>query len=206
MAKGKFIVFEGCEGVGKSTQIEFLRKYLEDKHIAAVFTREPGGTPLGEAIRELILKNGMGAECEAHLFAASRAEHIDKVILPALKEGKTVVCDRYVDSSLAYQGFARGLGTEKVKRINEYSIENCLPDAVIFLNMRPSESWRRRKGRVVEDDRLEKETDFFHNSVYRGFLELAGTEERFIPIVPDCDKLITRQKIIDALKTKNLIP
>lgn len=205
MRKGKFIVFEGCEGVGKSTQLRLIKEYLEKTGQDAVFTREPGGTPLAETIREIILREEMNAECEANLFAAARSEHIDNFILPALNEGKTVICDRYIDSSIAYQGYARGLGRDRVTEINEYAIRTCMPDAVVFIDMNPLSSWRRQKGKVVQNDRLEAEKDEFHLAVYRGFKELAATENRFVCVEPDEDKLITNRKIIDALRERELI-
>ena len=200
-----FITFEGCEGVGKSTQLRFLKEYLESTEQDAVFTREPGGTELAEKIRELILTQKMSAECEALLFAAARCEHINNFIIPNLREGKTVVCDRYLYSSVAYQGYARKLGKEKVLDINFYAVEKMMPDAVVFIDMDPLDSWRRRKGKVVDNDRMEAEDDEFHSAVYRGFRELAQSDGRFISIVPDVDKEVTAKKIRDALKERGLI-
>ena len=203
--KGKFIAFEGCEGVGKSTQLRLLKEYLELTGQEAVFTREPGGTPLAEKIRELILTCDMNAETEALLFAAARCDHIDNLILPALNEGKIVVCDRYIDSSIAYQGFARNLGYDWVREINSYAVKNCLPDAVIFIDMNPLNSWRRQKGKTVENDRMERETDEFHLKVYNGFKEIEKRQENFLSIIPEVDKAATNAKIVQALKDKGLI-
>lgn len=203
--KGKFIVFEGCEGVGKSTQLRLLKEYLEKTGQKAVFTREPGGTPVGEKIRSLLLGEEMSAESEALLFAAARCEHIDKVILPALERGELVVCDRYVDSSIAYQAFGRKLGRKRVEDINAYAFSSCMPDAVVFIDMNPLNSWRRQKGKIVENDRMEKESDGFHLAVYLGFKESASSTDRFISVVPDEDKLVTASHILDALKAKGLI-
>lgn len=203
--KGKFIVFEGCEGVGKSTQLRLLKEYLEKTGQKAVFTREPGGTPVGEKIRSLLLGEEMSAECEALLFAAARCEHIDKVILPALERGELVVCDRYVDSSIAYQAFGRKLGRKRVEDINAYAFSYCMPDAVVFIDMNPLNSWRRQKGKIVENDRMEKESDGFHLAVYLGFKESASSTDRFICIVPDEDKNRTASLIVEALKEKGLI-
>ena len=161
-----FITFEGCEGVGKSTQAKRLCNYLQESGQDVVFTREPGGTPFAEKVRELILTQEMSAESEAELFAAARCDHIDNLLLPALKSGKTVICDRYTDSSIAYQGYARGLGADRVKSLNFYAYEKCLPDAVVFIDMNPLESWRRKNGKTVEGDRLEAESDSFHTKVY----------------------------------------
>ncbi len=200
-----FISFEGCEGVGKSTQLRYLKEYLEKTGQSAVFVREPGSTPISEQIRSVILnpKNTeMTDECEALLYAASRAQLVDEVIRPALEEGKTVVCDRYVDSSVAYQGYGRGLGADFVKRINAYSIDRCMPDVTIFLDLRPSESWRTTPG----EDRLEHQERAFYDKVYDGFVaEMQTSNGRIVSIKPDFDKNVTHARIIDALKKRGAI-
>lgn len=182
---GKFITFEGCDGCGKSTQLKLLSKYLEEKGIAHIFTREPGGGKISEAIREILLnaKNSeMSDECEALLYAAARAQHIKDRVHPALKEGKLVVCDRYVDSSLAYQAYARGLGFAFVSKINAFALEEYLPDATIFFDLSPREAFARKKG-ADADDRLEQAGIAFHERVYEGYLELAKKyPERIIVI------------------------
>ena len=203
--KGKFITFEGCEGVGKSTQLRLIKEYMQATGQEAIFTREPGGTPLAEKIRNIILTEEMCAETEAELFAAARCDHIDNLILPALREGKTVICDRYVDSSLAYQGFGRNLGYERVKDINFYAFENCMPDAVVFIDMNPLESWRRKKGTVIENDRMEKERDSFHVKVYEGFKTIEGKNGNYLSVIPETDKVATSSKIIEGLKQRGLI-
>lgn len=203
--KGKFIVFEGCEGVGKSTQLRLIESYLKETGQEAVFTREPGGTPLAERIRDIILTKEMDAESEALLFAAARCDHIDNLILPALNDGKIVVCDRYIDSSFAYQGYARGLGVERVAEINDYAVKRCMPDATVFIDLCPLNSWRRQKGKVIFDDRLERENDDFHMRVYDGFKSLAATNERFISVAPELDKAETGRKICDALRKRGVI-
>ena len=200
-----FIVFEGCEGVGKSTQLRFLQEYLKEIGRDAVFTREPGGTPLAEKIRNLILTEEMSAETEAALFAAARCDHIDNLILPSLKAGKLVVCDRYIDSSFAYQAYARGLGEEFIGKMNEYALKTCMPEAVIFLDMDPLHSWRRQKGKVVENDRIEQEADSFHSAVYEGYKKLAAKNERFVCVQTDKDKTVTAARVIDALKERGIL-
>ena len=200
-----FIAFEGCEGVGKSTQLRFLAEYLRGIGREAVFTREPGGTPLAEKIRGLILTEEMSAETEAALFAAARCDHIDNLILPSVKAGKLVVCDRYIDSSFAYQAYARGLGMEFVEKMNEYALSVCMPEAVIFLDMDPLHSWRRQKGKVVENDRIEKEADAFHSAVYAGYKELAAKNDRFVSITTDKDKAVTAARVVAALKERGVI-
>lgn len=201
----KFIAFEGCEGVGKSTQLRMLRDFLVARGVAVECTREPGGTETAEMLREIILRREMSAECEAALFAAARSEHIDGLILPALAAGKTVLCDRYVDSSVAYQGFGRGLGRRRVEELNRYALERCMPDGVVFIDQNPLESWRRKSGKTIENDRMEAENARFHLEVYRGFLELCETEERFIRIEPDEDKAKTAEIIRERLMSRGLI-
>ena len=146
--KGKFITLEGCEGVGKSTQLRLLAEYLNKEGVDTVFTREPGGTPLAERIRGILLDENLviSPYAEAELFATARRDHIDNLIIPALKAGKLVVCDRYIDSSLAYQGVARGLGIERVSEINAYARDNCMPELPVFIDMEPANSWRRQEG------------------------------------------------------------
>lgn len=201
-----FITFEGCEGVGKSTQLRFLEEYLTESGQAAEFTREPGGTPLAEKIRGLILSEEMNEYTEAALFAAARADHIKNKILPAIAEGKLVICDRYIDSSLAYQGYARKLGYELVASLNVFAFENCMPQATIFLNMDPNDSWRKRKGKIILNDRMEKEDANFHTDVYKGFLLLKEKfPERFIEIIPNESKRATSDDIIEKLKLRGII-
>lgn len=201
-----FITFEGCEGVGKSTQVRLLNEYLTKTNQAFTLTREPGGTPLAEKIRELILTEDMNIYCEANLFAAARSEHINKVILPSIESGKLVICDRYLDSSLAYQGYARGLGEETILQINRYAVENCIPEATVFLDMDPANSWRKQKGKVVQNDRMEKENDEFHRKVYQGFKILCEKySDRYIRITPLPDKAATSESIIKNLRERGII-
>ena len=130
-----FITFEGCEGVGKTTQLRFLKEYCESNGIDAVFTREPGGSEIAEKIRKIILdgsNEGMTGECEALLYAAARNQHINEVVLPALKRGSIVFCDRFTDSTYAYQGSARGLGGKYVETLNKLSAGDCLPAYTVF--------------------------------------------------------------------------
>ncbi len=196
----KFIVFEGCEGVGKSYQIAKLVEYLKETNQNFLITREPGGTPEGEATRKILLEYPMPPLAEAYLFAAVRIAHIDKVIAPALQQGKIVVCDRYVDSSIAYQGYARGLGRELVEQINYYALQNCMPDTVIFLDLAPNDAWHQKNG-----DRMEQEGELFHSKVYEGFKALAQSCPRFVGIKPDKDKEKTQDCIRKALIERGLI-
>ena len=200
-----FITFEGCEGVGKSTQLNFLRDYLKETGQDAIFVREPGGTSIGEQIRKVILNPAnteMASVTESMLYASSRVQLIDEVILPALREGKLVVCDRYLDSSIAYQGYARGLGADLVKKVNYYAVENCMPDVTIFLDLCPAESFRATPG----NDRMEQENREFHNKVYEGYkAEIAISNGRIVPIKPSFDKNVTKNLIIDALRQRGAI-
>ena len=167
--KGLFITFEGCEGSGKSTIAKMLKEELENANIPCLFTREPGGTPISEKIRNIILDPStpeMTPRTEALLYAASRSQHTAEKIIPALEEGKIVICDRYLESSLAYQGAARELGVENIFDINIFggAIE---PDYILFFDISPQESLKRIKNRNF--DRLEKEELEFHEKVYNYF-------------------------------------
>lgn len=175
--RGIFITVEGGDGAGKSTQLANIKSYMEERSISAVFTREPGGTEISEKIRDIILdpeNEGMEDLTEALLYAASRAEHVRKVIAPALESGLTVVCDRYVDSSIAYQGYGRGLG-DIVEKINEPAIAGYIPDLTIFLDLNPEVAMSRISNRG--HDRLEIETNEFHERVHQGYLDMIAKEE-----------------------------
>ncbi len=170
--RGVFISMEGPDGSGKSTQIKLLCDYLKGLGYDVVLTREPGGTFVGEKIRAIILDkehHEMGDRTESLLFAAARAQHVDQVIKPALEAGQIVVCDRFIDSSIVYQGYGRGLG-DSVRVINEYAIDGCLPDRTLLLLVDP----KTGKDRIAEkdQDRLELMDISFHEKVYQGYLEL----------------------------------
>ena len=172
--KGYFITFEGCEGSGKSTQLKLLGEYLAETGREAVFTREPGGTSVSEQIRKVILdcnNASMTDKTEALLYAAARAQLIEEKILPAKRAGKIVVCDRYIDSSFAYQAFARGLGYDFVAEINGFALNYCMPDLTLFFDISPEKAFARKGGADL-NDRLEQSGIEFHNKVYEGYLEL----------------------------------
>ena len=193
--RGLFITIEGPDGSGKSTQIENIRKFFEDKNIEIVFTREPGGTPIGERIREIILDNRfkeMDSMTEAMLYAASRAQHVAQIIRPALEAGKVVVCDRFVDSSLAYQGYGRGLG-EDIEIINSFAIKDCTPDVTFLMKLDPNVGKHRIEENRHDQDRLEHEKLSFHQKVYKGYLKL---EEKY----PDRIVGIDASKGIDEIR------
>lgn len=182
-----FITLEGTEGSGKSSAMEIVYKRLIDEGYSLVKTREPGGTPISEQIRNVILDKGntaMDGRTEALLYAASRRQHLVEKIWPSLNEGKLVFCDRYLDSSLAYQGFARGLGIEEVLNINLFATENTFPDLTLLFNLDPKiglERISKDKGREV--NRLDLEKLSFHQKVHQGYLLLAKRYPERIKVI-----------------------
>lgn len=206
--KGKFITFEGCEGSGKSTQLKLLIEYLDKNGVDYVFTREPGGTEISEKIRKIILdieNSEMCDECEALLYSAARIQHVKQKIFPALSKGKLVLCDRYIHSSYAYQAYARGLGDEYIKSINNFAIKECSPNYTIFLNITPEDAFNR-KGGMDKDDRLEQSGMEFHKKVYDGYVKsLNETPEKTIMIDCSGSKYQTHNKIISELKKRDII-
>lgn len=172
--KGLFIALEGPDGSGKSTISSLLGQYLKEKNIDFITTREPGGTNISEEIREIILDNkniNMSPETEALLYAASRGQHVHEKIKPSLEKGKLVLCDRFVLSSLAYQGKGRKLGIEQVKAINDFAIKDIYPDLILFFHVDPKVTLKR-KTKNSGGDRLEKEGNDFHKLVYDGYMEV----------------------------------
>ena len=191
--RGLFIAMEGGDGAGKSTQAQLLTAALERAGRTVLRTREPGGTPVGEALRTLVLDHGNGeidARTEALIFAASRAAHVQQVIAPALAAGTVVVCDRYIDSSVAYQGAGRGLGTETVRTLNNWATAGLAPDLTVLLDVEPERGRDRRTAGEGTEDRLESEPDSFHLQIRRAFLETAQS-------APD------RYLVLDAARPKD---
>ena len=174
MSTGFFIAIEGGEGAGKSTQVKMLEHHLSSRGFDVLVTREPGGTPIAEKIRKLLLDpehTEMPDLTEALLFAAARADHAHNVIRPALERGSIVICDRYIDSSVAYQGYARGLGPSRIRDLSEWATDSLLPDFTIFIDVSVEESMRRMEG----TDRMEKQTLYFHVAVQEAFRQIAAS-------------------------------
>ena len=172
---GYFITFEGGEGTGKTTIINYISKYLNEKGYQVVTTREPGGIDIAEQIRSIILdvKNTkMDYRTEALLYAASRTQHLAEKVIPALNENKIVLCDRYLDSSLVYQGIARNLGIDNVLKINMFALE-YMPNITFFIDVKPEICFKRLKDNNREMDRLDLENMDFHNMVYEGYKKIA---------------------------------
>ena len=182
MKKGKFIVICGVEGSGKGTQINLIKEHFKGND-NIVFTREPGGTDIAEKIRDIILNENIDPLTEAYLFAAARREHIIKKIKPLLEEGKTIICDRFVYSSLVYQGLGRNLGIDFVDRLNRPVIEGFYPDKIIYLDLEPEIGLERIKKNNRETNRLDNEKLDFYKKCREGFLHLANNEpNKFIII------------------------
>ena len=204
MSKGLFISIEGPDGSGKSTQIENIKQFFCDKGIDIVFTREPGGTAIGERIREIILDKNcseMDYMTEAMLYAAARSQHVAQVIRPSLEEGKIVICDRFVDSSIAYQGYGRKLG-DAVTIINGFAIGDCLPDVTFLMKLDPRIG--RRRIDADKQDRLEREQDDFHIAVFEGYLELEKKyKDRIVGI--DASRSIEEIKVDIYKKLEELL-
>ena len=188
MPSGRFIAFEGGEGAGKSTQAAALAAHLREQGREVVVTREPGGAPAAEAIREILLDHrfaGLSARAETLLFAAARAEHVERTIRPGLERGAVVITDRYLDSSIAYQGISRALGIDVVEEISLWATESLLPDLTIVLDVAPTVGL----GRAGKPDRMEAEPLDFHLRVRQGFLDLAARQpERYLVIAADAER------------------
>jgi dTMP kinase len=200
---GTFITFEGGEGSGKTTQIALLQKYFADCGKKCMVTREPGGTVGGDAIRKLLLTGGSekwNPVSETLLFQAARVEHVERVIKPALARGEIVLCDRFLDSTIVYQGLGKGLGMEYIQQLHRLTVGNFLPDFTIILDIEPKAGIGRAKARAGEETRFENMHMEFHDSVRRGFLSLAEKEPSRYVIV-DASRSIeaVHKSITDAL-------
>ncbi len=202
---GVLITFEGIEGSGKSTQIERLSSYLMDKGLPVLTTLEPGGTPLGTKLREVLL-NSKADEIiplsELFLYLAERAQHVREMIIPALSEGKIVISDRFLDATVAYQGYGRNLDLTLIEKLNGLASQGIKPDLTILLDMETTSGIERAR-RGGKGDRLEKEGNFFHNRVREGYLRIAALEPERVKIVNASDSVdtitVTIRKYVDEL-------
>lgn len=195
MKKRLFIAFEGGEGAGKSTILDKIYDWMKDENIPCIKTREPGGIKISEQIRSVILDNNnteMDERTEALLYAAARRQHLVEKIIPALNEGKVVLCDRFIDSSLAYQGYARGIGMDEILEINNFAIGEYMPNLSIFFDLDPGEGLKRiNKDNNREVNRLDNEKLDFHNKVREGYYKiLEKDKDRIVKI--DASKSIDK--------------
>ncbi|KKS47518.1 dTMP kinase [Candidatus Gottesmanbacteria bacterium RIFCSPLOWO2_02_FULL_42_29] len=204
--KNLFIVFEGLEGSGKSTQAGLLASRLLEEGFDIKATREPGGTRIGELIRQITHSKDnvdLTAVAESCLMAASRAQHVREIIRPALDSGKIVISDRFVDSSLAYQGYGRELGEGKITALNKMAVEEVIPDIVIFLDVLPEIGFKRRNG-TSKIDRLDLQQNDFYLRVYEGYIKLAGKNKDKYFVV-DSSKSIEEVSRVIWQKVKSLL-
>lgn len=207
MKKGFFVTIEGCEGVGKSTLLRGLKDYLETAGRDAVFTREPGGTEVAERIRAVILdpeNAAMTPTAELLLYAAARAQHTEEKIIPAVRNGKLVICDRYSDSTLAYQSYARGLDRGECLAADEIARRGVKPDLTVFLDLSPERGFAR-KGGADKGDRLEREKIDFHERVYAGFRAIAESEpDRVVAVDASKSKEEVLAAVVSLLKERGM--
>src|SRR6056297_652310 len=206
---GSLITFEGIEGSGKSTQINLLIKELEKLDYEVLFTIEPGGTEIGDQIRRILLDPSykkMNNRTEILLYAADRAQHVVEKIIPALKEGKIVISDRYIDSNIAYQGYGRGLEMSMVREINEWVIRGYWPDLTIVLDLAVEEGLKRARDMTPDKngDRLERELINFHQRVRKAYLNMAAEEKRFKIIQAGRDSMEVHRDILKSIKEEIL--
>ncbi|WP_081684169.1 dTMP kinase [Granulicoccus phenolivorans] len=198
-AAGLFLVFEGGDGAGKTTQTQRLARWLEtDCREQVVCTREPGGSPIGSHIRRILLDpahDRLAPRAEALLYAADRAQHVAEVLLPALDAGRIVISDRYVDSSLAYQGVGRTLGHGDLVQLNEWATDGLRPDLTVLLDVRPEDAVSQKAGK----DRLEAESLEFHRAVRQAFLDLAAADPDHYLVLPARD---SRDRIEEAVRAR----
>lgn len=202
VSRGHFIVFEGVDGSGTTTQSRLLASYLNEAGLPVTLTREPGGTPVAEKIRQLVLDpslEGISSTAELFLYAASRSQHVEEVILPSLNRGDVVICDRYIASSLAYQGYGRDLDLEVIEQVNRLVVGECLPDATIYLILPVEVAWARLRHRDTAD-RLEQTGMALQEKVARGYQEISERDP--VGLVFDAQIEMDRlaERIQDALR------
>lgn len=202
MKKGLFITFEGADGCGKTTQLNLLKEHLENNGYEVVLTREPGGKGLGEKVREILLNydGEVSNRCESFLFLADRAQNIDIIVNPAIEQGKIVLCDRHTDSSVAYQGYGRGLDINQINTLNNLATNNKKPDLTLVFDV-DIETSMQRVGN--EKDRMESAGKEFFNRVRNGYLELAKQEPERIKVIDSTRSILEVQKdVLEIIKTK----
>lgn len=199
--KGLFITIEGCEGSGKSTQLRLLKEVFAQRNIPALFTREPGGTRVAEQIREIILSpdNDIHPMTELFLYQAARREHVTDVIVPALRQGKVVVCDRFIHSTIAYQGYGRGLELDLIDLLNTQATSGAGIDLAIFLDLLPEKGFLR-KGGANKKDRMDSQDIDFHQRVYQGFVRLVQ-QNRMVKIDAHQEKNAVLNDILHAINS-----
>jgi len=203
---GKFISFEGGEGSGKSTQLRLLALAFEKARLPFLATREPGGSAGAEKIRSLLVSgevDAWDALTETLLFNAARADHINKLIKPAMMQGKTVICDRFLDSTIVYQGIGKGLGTVYIKSLHHMLFGNFMPDLTIILDIKPEDGLARAAKRSDNENRFEQLDIEFHQKIRAGFLKIAEMEtERCVVFDANQDKDKLHKQIIETIKTR----
>lgn len=199
MKKGIFITFEGADGCGKTTQIELIKKYLDEKKVKNIQTREPGATELGVELRKILLhyEKPVSDVAETYLYLADRAQHVEYEIKPLLEEGIVVLCDRYTDSTVSYQGYARGQNIDTIKKLNEIATKGLKPDLTIVFDIESEIAQKRLGG---EKDRLEKEGIEFHKKLRFGYLELAKEEPERIKVINADDTIENiHKKVVELI-------
>lgn len=205
MNKGLFVTFEGADGCGKTTQMNLLAEYLKNIGCEVILTREPGAKGLGEKLREILLnyEGQVSDRCESFLFFADRAQNIDIIVNPAVESGKIVLCDRHIDSTVAYQGYGRGLNIERIKMLNNLAVNGRKPDLTFVLDI-DIETSMKRVGMVK--DRMESAGSEFYNRVRKGYLELAKQEPERIKVL-DASKSVEEihQKVVEIFKSFKLV-
>lgn len=209
---GRFLTFEGIDGCGKTTQLKLLARALRRRGLSVLVTREPGGTPLGERIRGLLLRRrsaGMEARTEVLLMFASRAQNVAEVIRPALARGDIVLCDRFTDASLAYQGYGRGVDLAFIRQLDRFACQGLKPDRTFVLDINPRTSVRRARRRNTaarrDEGRFELEARAFHDRVRRGYHSLAWQEPRRVKLIPGEDSIESIHQKVLALATPLLL-
>lgn len=209
MDRGYLISFEGGEGAGKTTVLETLIKYLETHDLDYITTREPGGVNISEQIRDVILNKDnteMDSRTEALLFAAARRQHLIQKVIPALEAGKIVLMDRYIDSSLVYQGYVRGIHIDEVYKLNEFAIEGLLPDLTLYFDLSPEIGLSRiNQDKSREINRIDLENNDFHEKVRNGYLELVKRFDRMVVIDAEKDQETVFEQVLTVLTKKGII-